>query len=550
MERSYDLAVLKQKFKGKITTEEADLEKYSRDASIFEIHPQVVVTPMDSEDIKALVHFAANAKPHSPEISLTVRAGGTDMTGGSINDSIIIDVAEHLNKITNLSDKSVETEAGVKFADLEPKLIAKNVIMPAYPVSKAWAAVGGMVGNNCGGEKTFKYGQAANYVSELTVILADGNEYIIKPLTEPELQQKMSQKDFEGELYRKTFQLIQDNYRAIQEAKPTTSKNASGYYLWDVWDGTTFDLTKLFVGSQGTLGIITNIKWRLVPLERGRQLVVFYLHDLKLLGQIINHVNDLSPESFEIFDDQTFKLAVKFWPEMIGRMKGSKWQLFKQFLPDIWLWAKGDLPKLVLLAEFTGGTQEEAQRKATEAAHNIEQHFNLRARLSANYEESQKYWGIRRESYNLLRKHNARKISAPFVEDIIVHPEQLPNFIPQLDAIMAKYPDFISTLAGHAGDANFHIIPLVDISIPNHRKQLVWMSNEVFDLVLKYKGSMTAEHNDGLVRGPFLEHMFGEKVYGLFKQIKQIYDPLNIFNPHKKTDADMKYYTDHVRVHN
>ncbi|QQS23104.1 FAD-binding oxidoreductase [bacterium] len=549
MERSYDLAVLKQKFKGKITTEEADLEKYSRDASIFEIHPQVVVSPLDSEDIKTLVRFAASSKPHSPEISLTVRAGGTDMTGGSINDSIIIDVAEHLNKIANLSEQSVETQPGVKFADLEPKLIAKNVIMPAYPVSKAWCAVGGMVGNNCGGEKTFKYGQAANYVAELDVVLADGNEYHIKPLSEAELQAKMAQQNFEGELYRKTYQLIQDNYRAIEDAKPTTSKNSSGYLLWDVWDGKTFDLTKLFVGSQGTLGIITNIKWKLVPLERGRQLVVFYLHELKLLGEIINHVNDLGPESFEMFDDHTFKLAIKYWPEIIRRMKGSTWKLIRQFLPDLWLWIKGDLPKLVLLAEFTGSTQEEADRKAQEAAHNIDQHFNLHARLSTNFEESQKYWGIRRESYNLLRKHNARKISAPFIEDIVVHPEQLPTFIPQLDAIMAKYPDFISTLAGHAGDANFHIVPLVDLSIPEHRKQLVWFSNEVFDLVLKYKGSMTAEHNDGLVRGPFLEHMFGSKIYEVFKEVKQIYDPLNIFNPHKKTDADMKYYTDHIRLH-
>lgn len=550
MEPTFDLAVLRQKFKGKITTQEADLEQYSRDASIFEIHPQVVVSPRDSEDIKTLVNFARNAKPLSPDLSLTVRAGGTDMTGGSINDSIIIDVAAHMNLIANLTAHSVETQPGVKFADLEPRLLAKNVIMPAYPVSKAWCAVGGMVGNNCGGEKTFKYGQASNYVEELTVVLADGNEYTVKPLDEAGLQAKLTQPGFEGELYRQTFQLIQDNYRAIQAAKPTTSKNSSGYYLWDVWDGKTFDLTKLFVGSQGTLGIITNIKWRLVPLERGRQLVVFYLHDLKLLGEIINHVNSLQPESFEIFDDQTFRLAIKYWPEIMRRMKGSTWKLIKQFLPDVWLWAKGDLPRLVLLAEFTGSTQDEANRKARQAAHNIEEHFNLRARLSSNFEESQKYWGIRRESYNLLRKHNARKISAPFIEDIVVHPEQLPNFIPQLDAIMAKYPDFISTLAGHAGDANFHIVPLVDLSIPEHRKQVVWMSNEVFDLVLKYKGSMTAEHNDGLVRGPFLEHMFGPKIYQLFKDIKRIYDPLNIFNPHKKTDADMKYYTDHLRIHN
>ncbi len=541
------LANLKPKFKGKITTDQSTLEKYSRDASIFEIHPKIIVSPEDSQDIKTLVQYVAKEKINSPNLSLTVRAGGTDMTGGSINDSIIVDVAEHLNNISNLSDTSVETESGVKFADLEPKLLARNVIMPAYPVSKAWCAVGGMVGNNSGGEKTLKYGQVNNYVEELDVVLADGNLYKIKPLTEAGLNEKMNQTNFEGEVYKKTFNLIQNNYRAITEAKPTTSKNSSGYYLWDVWDGKTFDLTKLFVGSQGTLGIVTKIKWRLVPLERGRQLVVFYLHDLKLLGEIITHINELKPESFEIFDDQTFKLAIKYWPEIIRRMKGSTFQLIKQFIPDLWLWAKGDLPKLVLLAEFTADTQEQANKQAMAAAQNIEQHFNLHARLSKNFEESQKYWAIRRESYNLLRKHNARKISSPFIEDITVHPDQLPSFIPELNKILAKYPDFLYTLAGHAGDANFHIIPLVDLSIPEHRKQVVWLSNEVFDLILKYKGSMSGEHNDGLVRGPFLEHMFGSKVFQLFKDVKTIFDPQNIFNPHKKTDADMKFYSDHIR---
>lgn len=542
-----DISSLKQKFKGEINIDDSSLEKYSRDASIFEIHPQAVVHPEDIQDIKILVEYTAEQKSNSPGLSLTVRAGGTDMTGGSINDSIIIDVASHFNKITELTNDSVYTESGVKFADLEPKLIAKNVIMPAYPVSKAWAACGGMVGNNAGGEKTFKYGQVKDYVLELEVVFSDGNLYKIKPLSENELQAKMAQTNFEGQVYKQLYDLIQTNYRAIMAAKPTTSKNSAGYYLWDVWDGKTFDLTKLLTGSQGTLGIITKIKWKLVPVLRGRRLTVFYLHDLKLLGEIINHVNELSPESFEIFDDQTFRLAIKYWPELMKRMKGSRWQLFRQFLPDLWLFLKGGLPKLVLLAEFTGETQEEADNKAQQAARNIEHHFNLPVRLTKSFEESQKYWTIRRESYNLLRQHNARKISCPFIEDIVVHPDQLPSFIPELNTIIKKYPDFVSTLAGHAGDANFHIIPLIDLTEDKHRDQVVEMSNEVFNLVKKYNGSITGEHNDGLVRGPFLEHMYGKEIFELFKKVKSIFDPQNIFNPHKKTDADMKYYTDHIR---
>ncbi len=541
-----NLEGLKQNFKGEITTDEATLNKFSRDASIFEIHPTAVVSPQDAADVCALVKYVNANKAEQPELSLTPRAGGTDMTGGSINDSIIINL-EHLNHITNLTSEAVETGPGVFFRDLEPKLLAKNVIMPAYPVSKAWCATGGMVGNNAGGEKTFKFGQIKNYVAGLDVVLADGNSYHVKPLSPAELEQKIAKGDFEGQLYQQVYELIRQNYQKIQKAKPTTSKNSAGYFLWDVWDNQTFDLTKLFVGSQGTLGIITNIQWKLVPVERGRQLIVFYLHDLKLLGEIINHVNELKPESFEVFDDQTFRLAIKYWPEMLARMKGSKFKLLRQFLPDMWSFMTGGLPKLVLLAEFTAPTQEQAAKAAHEAAQNLNQHFNLSVKVCKTFEQAQKYWTFRRESYNLLRQHNARKISAPFIEDIAVHPDQLPSFIPKLNKIIQRYPDFISTLAGHAGDANFHIIPLIDLSTEEHRRQVVEMSNAVFDLVKEYDGTITAEHNDGLVRGPFLEHMYGTEIFGLFKQVKQIFDPQNIFNPHKKTDADMQYYTEHLR---
>ena len=547
MELPTYLAGLKQNFKGEITTEESDIEHYSRDASIFQIAPQAIAFPKDIADVQALVKFVSAQKADQPGISLTPRGGGTDMTGGSINDSIIIDTTKYLNVISNLTDDNVTTEPGVMFRDLEVKLLARNKIMPAYPVSKAWVAVGGMVGNNCGGEKTFKYGQAKDFVEELGVVLADGNVYTVKPLTELELQAKMAMQNFEGQFYREIFKLISDNFRLLQDAKPTTSKNSSGYYLWDVWDGKTFDLTQLFVGSQGTLGIITKIKWRIVPVHRHSRLVVFFLKDLKQLGQIVTHVNEHKPESFEIFDKHTLRLAIKYLPEIVSKMKGSRLKMFWQFIPEIWMMIRGGLPEVVLLAEFTGDDEQSVISQAQGAADNIRTHFNLPTHVAKDYDEAQKYWTIRRESYNLLRQHNARKISAPFIEDIVVHPDQLPEFMPKLDAILAKYPDFVYTIAGHAGDANFHIIPLVDVSEEKHRQQIITMSDEVFRLVKEYNGSMAGEHNDGLVRGTFLPYMFGDRIFEIFKRTKQIFDPLNIFNPHKKTEADLTFYTEHIK---
>ncbi len=544
-----DLTPLKQNFKGEITTAEQDIEHYSRDASIFQIAPGAIVYPKDVKDVQTLVRFVTDHKFDTPGLSLTPRGGGTDMTGGSINNSIVIDTTRHLNAITELNENSVRTESGVMFRDLEVKLTAQNRMMPAYPSSKALVAVGGMVGNNCGGEKTRKYGQAVDFVEELEVVLADGNIYTIKPLNEVELKAKMALPGFEGDFYKEIYALINNNYRILQSAKPTTSKNSSGYYLWDVWDGKTFDLTKLFVGSQGTLGIITKIKWRIVPVQRYSRLLVFFLKDLTQLGKLVTHVNELSPESFEIFDKHTMRLAIKYLPEIIRKMKGSSWKLFKQFIPEIWMTIRGGLPELVLMAEFTGDNEAEVMARATAAQKNIASHFNLPTRIATSFEESQKYWTIRRESYNLFRQHNARKISAPFIEDIVVHPDQLPEFMPKLDAILNRYPDFVYTIAGHAGDANFHIFPLMDVSEDKYRKQIITMSDEVFHLVKEYDGSMAGEHNDGLVRGTFLPFMFGDKIFQIFKRTKQIFDPLNIFNPHKKTDADLDFYTEHLRHH-
>lgn len=542
-----DLSLLKQNFKGEITTQEQDIEHYSRDASIFQIVPEAIVFPKDVADVQALVKFVSEHKANKPGLSITMRGGGTDMTGGSVNDSLIVDTQKHLNAISNLTDTSVTTEPGVMFRDLEVKLLARNKIMPAYPVSKALVSVGGMAGNNCGGEKTFKYGQAKDFVEELGVVLADGNVYTIKPLTELELKAKMALQTFEGQFYREIFELINDNYKIIEAAKPTTSKNSSGYFLWDVWDGKTFDLTQLFVGSQGTLGVITKIKWRIVPVHRHSRLLVFFLKDLKLLGKLVTHVNEFSPESFEIFDKYTLRLAIRYLPEIIAKMKGNKLRLLWEFIPELLMTLRGGLPELVLLAEFTGDDEVSVMKRAQEAEKNIREHFNLPTHIAKSHMEAQKYWTIRRESYNLLRQHNARKISAPFIEDIVVHPDQLPDFMPKLDEILKRYPDFVATIAGHAGDANFHIIPLVDVSEEKLRKQIVTMSDEVFKLVKEFGGSMTAEHNDGLVRGTFLPFMFGDKIFELFKRTKQIFDPLNIFNPHKKTEANLQFYTEHIR---
>jgi len=545
-----DYGDLKQKLKGELLVNQKDITPYSIDASIFSIMPNAVAKPLDSADISTLVNYAREHKPTNPGLSLTVRAGGTDMTGGSINDSIIIDVAAHMNRIEKIGDDYAIAQPGVWYRDFEASTLARGLQMPAYPASKAICALGGMVGNNAGGEKSLSYGQVKNFVEGLWAVLADGKEYYIEPLDEAGLKAKLELKNFEGDLYRSVYRLLADNYDAIKLAKPSTSKNSSGYFLWDVWDKNTgkFDLTQLLVGSQGTLGIVTKIKFRLIKPKRSSGLLIIPLPNLDEVGHIVNTVKSYVPESFELYDKSTLDLALTYLPEIFRKMKGSRLKLAFNLLPEIFQKLTGRLPQIILFAEFTGDSPEQVKDKLYKAHAEIQNLYKVKTKVALNFESAQKYWTIRRESYNLLRMHNVGKISACFIEDIIVHPDQLPEFMPRLYEIFAKYPSFVYTIAGHAGDANFHIMPLMDFKNPDQRNVILQLANLVFDLVKEFNGSMSAEHNDGIVRGSFLSKMYSPEICELFRQTKAIFDPDHIFNPNKKIEATAEFFTKSLKA--
>ncbi|MCX6779645.1 MAG: FAD-binding oxidoreductase, partial [Candidatus Magasanikbacteria bacterium] len=218
-----------------------------------------------------------------------------------------------------------------------------------------------------------------------------------------------------------------------------------------------------------------------------------------------------------------------------------------KFLPEVFMTLTHGVPKLLIIAEFTGDSEVELSDTAIKAQTAIQKQYGLKTHITKNTAESEKYWTFRHESFNLLREKVKNLHTAPFIDDFIVHPSDLPDFLPRLNLIFSRYPSLVYTIAGHAGDANFHIIPLMDLSKEKERAIIPTLSQEVYDLVLEYHGSITAEHNDGLVRGPYLEQMYGSKIFELFKQVKEIFDPLNIFNPHKKTDATKQYLTDHIQ---
>ncbi len=547
-------ALVKADFQGETDNKPATLDLYSHDASMFELRPKLVVKPHDTADVEKLVKLVADKKKTKPGLSLTARSAGTDMSGGAINESIIVDFREHFTKIEKVTDSAAQAQPGVLYRDFEPLTLKHGALMPSYPASRDLASIGGMVNNNSGGEKSLEFGKTENFVTELEFVFADGIKRTVRPIKQAELNKKCQQKDFEGEVYRSLYKLLDENYEQIKAAKPHVSKNSTGYNLWDVWDRDkgVFDLTKLIVGAQGTLGFVTDIHFRLVASRRHSGLLVLFMKDIDALGEIIPKVLEAKPATFESFDDATLWLSIRFMPSFLKILGWRRFiHLLITLIPDGLQLLRG-IPKLILMIEFNGDTEEEVRSKVHALHKGLAGH---RARYEINgFEEdptegkSEKFWIMRRYSFQLLRSKVKDKHTAPFIDDLVVPPANLTAFLPKLRKIIKQYK-LLATIAGHMGDGNFHVIPLMKLEDPLDRKKILPAMKAVNNLVLKYGGSLSGEHNDGLIRGPWLEMMYGPEVLKLFKQTKQIMDPDNIFNPHKKADADWEYSFSHIREH-
>jgi len=548
------IALHKGGFEGDIDDSAVTRDVYSHDASLFEIRPKLVVFPKHADDVQLLVKLVAKLKSKNPNLSLTARSAGTDMSGGAINDSVIMDFSRHFTIIKKVTKTTAHVEPGVFFRDFDKETIKHDSLLPSYPASRDLCTVGGMVNNNSGGEKSLEFGKTDNYVTELSVVFADGIERTVKPLNLRELQAKVKQNDYEGKLYRHMYTLVEENYDVIKAAKPKVSKNSTGYNLWDVWDRKTetFDLTKLIIGAQGTLGFVTDIKFRLVKRRKHSGLLVLFLKDINKLGDVINVVLSHKPATFESFDDTTLLISIKFMPYFLKLLGPVAFIKLLLGLAPTGLQLLHGIPKLILMVEFNGDTEDEVRQKI-KALH-VELGKKRGFYEINGFEEddnefkSEKFWVMRRQSFNILRKKVHDKHTAPFIDDLVVNPEHLPEFLPQIRKIVKKYKLF-ATIAGHMGDGNFHIIPLMKLEDKAERRKLLPAMKEVNELILKYKGSLSGEHNDGLVRGPWLEAMYGKEVLGLFRQAKHIMDPTNICNPHKKVTADWDYSYKHIRDH-
>ncbi len=540
------LSQLRGALSGTISTSPALRSSVRRDASLFEITPDAVITPESSKDIQSLVRFVMKHKAAYPKLAITPRGAGTDMTGAAIGSSIVLDLTK-LDTIHSFKGRLVHAHPGAKVYDIERMLGAHSLALGSSPTSRDVATLGGIVANNSAGERSFMYGSTQRWVSSLKVVLADGKEYTVRPMSRRELERKMAEPTYEGRLYAHLYSILNRHYDIIRNARPHTVRNASGYNLWDIWDREEgiFDLTQLFIGSQGTLGIVTDITIEAVKKPQYVGALLVRMPTLKKLDAVLKTIKEHSPLSIEGFDDITFLQGLRTYKllrKQIGNREYAKQQI--QLLPSATV-LKGSAPQLILTAEIEGDTHAELLEKL-ERLHEALQKYKIQSDVVVDNPVNVPLRRMRQSTLALLQDKMKTQHASPFIDDMAVHPDHIAAFLPRLRRVLKKHK-LPATIHGHFGDGIFHVLPLSQITSVKEQVKLEPIMRDIIKLTLEYDGSLSGEHGDGMIRGPWLPAQFNQEVYTLFRQVKELFDPLYIFNPHKKTDATWEYSMSHLR---
>jgi FAD/FMN-containing dehydrogenase len=501
-------------------TDSPDALKYfSTDGSVFQIMPKAVVYPKNAADVVTTVKYLSGVAAGGHPVNLTARGKGTDQAGGALGDGVMMVFPAHMNKLINIHKDTVTVQPGILYGTLQKILHTHGRFLPPYPSSIEFSTIGGAVANNACGEKTIKYGATRDFVKSLKVVLADGSVIETRRITARELNHKKGQATLEGEIYRAVDNLIVDNAAIIRQAPPHTSKNASGYALWRVKDPDdgSFDLSQLFVGSQGTLGVVTEITLKTMPYNPKTTLAVGYFDSLEKAGQAILKLESLKPSAMEIVDENLLKFLKEHQPESIEGL-----------IPD-------EIPKIVVLTEFDDQSQLR-QRIRSGRTQRIYKKYAVAQRTTTILAEQEALWKIRHSAAAVIWMTQGKQKALPIIEDGCVPVEKMPEFLEKVYKLLNKHKLQIAVW-GHGGDANFHMQPFMDLGKTSDRTKLFKVADEFYNLVLKMGGTICGEHNDGLMRAPYVQKLYGKEMYELFRQTKKIFDPYHFLNTRVKLDV-------------
>jgi FAD/FMN-containing dehydrogenase/Fe-S oxidoreductase len=520
MTERIDIAALRRDLagiSGEIRFDDLSRALYSTDASVYQIQPVGVVIPKSREDLAKIVNACRQHR-----CPITMRGGGTSQAGQTVGHGLIVDTSKHLNRLleVNVEERWARVEPGIVLDDLNAAL-AKDKLRFAPDISSASrATVGGMIANNSAGGRSVVYGKTIDHVLELHVLLADGTLVWCRNVSGAKLESLSTGSNLEASCYRQVRKLAHDHADEIERRFPKVLRRVGGYNLDEFVDGRPFNLAKMIVGSEGTLGIVVEAKVNLVPLPAAKVLLTIQFDDLlEALGAtpaILRH----SPSAIEAMDAFILNHT---------KMNTDLHRLRQAFVT-------GE-PAALLCVEFAGDRAEDlAPRMDAVEADLRAQGFRITCHRAHTPSAQQAVWHVREAALGLSMSMKGDAKALSFVEDAAVAPERLRDYIRDLLGVVARHGTEAGVYA-HASVGCLHVRPVINLKTEDGVRMFESIASDVADLVLEYGGALSGEHGDGLVRSPFMARMFGDELYQAFRAIKQTFDPDGILNPGKIVDA-------------
>jgi len=515
---------LQQHLVGEVLTSPDVLRYFSTDESIFEIKPMLVVHPRNENDLRKTARFSWQLAERGRPIPITIKGKGTDQTGASLGNGIVMSMPAHMNKIIELDPKSgvVTVEAGAIVGKIQQTLYTHGRFLPSVSSSAEYSTIGGAVANNDAGSSSYKYGPIREFVQGLRVTLANGELIRTGRLSKREFNKKLGLASFEGEIYRSLDKLLEESSNAIEEISNLGERSNVGYAIGEVRskDG-SFDLTPLFVGSQGTLGLISEVVLNTEAHSAQTDLMVLMFVDRAQAWEAIAKINKMkeSPLSVDFIDKSLVSFVQSVNPNLL-----------KSTLKD-------NIPAVTVFIEIEKITQR-TSKKIQKKIRKIVSDFQLEIEEPEDEEKSE--WMVLKDSASLFLSHSDTSLRAvPVIDDADLPVARCAEFIGRVDQLMEKSGQKHYAIWGQAGSGVIHTAPLFDISQVGERQKIFKLMDDYYALVVEMGGSVAGEFAEGRLRGAQLGRLLKPEVIHVLNQVKSIFDPYSTLNPGVKVNVDI-----------
>ncbi len=507
---------LKNSLHGDVLTDEYSLGMYATDASIYQIKPIAIVLPKNIEDVKATLKIA-----YLNDITILPRGAGTSLAGQAVGESVILDFSKYMNAILeiNEAEKWVKVQPGLVRDDLNTVLEPFGLHFAPDPATSSRANIGGMVGNNSSGTKSVLFGKTVDHVLEADVLLADGTPLHLENLSPTKYSEKTALQNKEGEIYRCFQSFINRHSEEIKERFPKVMRRVGGYNLDEFVYTDQWNLSKLVCGSEGTLATTLELKLNLVDLPKHKSVCVVHFTDVLEAISTVESMLTFNPSAVEILDKTVVDLS-------------RSNLLTKHHCHFI----EGN-PAAILIVEFYGDSAEDVLKRPQQMIAQLkERNLGYAYPLFPDGKSYSDVWVIRKKGLGLMLGIKGNKKPLAFIEDACIPSKHLTTYIDQVLKICEKHGTKAAMYA-HASVGVIHVRPILDLRLEEDIERLKNITEDTFELVVKYGGSWSGEHGDGLVRSAYNKRFFGDTLYNVFLDIKKLFDPKNLMNPGKILEA-------------